>query len=473
MSSDIAFLSAHDVLAQYRAGTLTPGEYIAQLQAHIDLVQPEINAVTGEVLPLEDAIAESTRRWADGTARPLEGLPVIIKEAQAIAGHRVTLGSPFIDEPAEVSHPLVERVVEAGGIPFLRSTTPEYCIAAYTRTRMWGISRNPWNTEYAVGGSSGGSGAALAAGYAPLATGSDIGGSTRIPASMNGVVGYKPPFGRVPTVPANYMDDFCTDGPMARTVMDVALFQNVIAGQHPMDQMSLPKPEPLEPTADLTGRRVAIATTIGDYRVSQEVQDAVAGTAQWLRDAGATVEEVEIPLDHGWVADTMWAHFGSSFVAWIESVIDGRTDQAEPATLQAIELARDASARIGVLECEERKVRVHLVLAEIFKNVDALVCPVAAVPALRADQYYEHGITLEGEHHASHVDAMLTPTFNIANRNPVLSVPVARSADGVPIGVQVVARPYDDATVFDVGLALERARGEWYTTDAERPQLAR
>lgn len=473
MTDTLAFLSAHEVLARYRDGSLTPGEYLAALQEHIALVQPVVNAVTGELLPLEDAVAESTRRWADGTARPLEGLPVVVKEAQSIAGHVVTLGSPLIgDAVSEDTHPIVERIVEAGGIPFLRATTPEFCIAAYTRSEMWGITRNPWNPEFAVGGSSGGSGAALAAGYAPLATGSDIGGSTRIPASMNGVVGYKPPFGRVPTVPGNYMDDFCTDGPMGRTVLDVALMQNVIAGQHPMDQMSLPDRAPLAPDADLNGRRIALATTFGDYRVTAEVRAAVAGTAAWLRTAGAVVEEVEVPFEHKHIADTAFSHFGSSFVPWIESVLDGRTDRAEPATLQAIELARAAYDEIGPLGCEERKVEVHLVLARLFQDYDALVCPVASIPAFRADEYYEDGITIDGEHHASHVEAMLTLPFNIANRNPVLAVPVARSADDVPIGVQVVARPYDDATVFDVGLAIERGRGDWYTTDAQRPSLA-
>lgn len=471
MFSDIVYLSAHEVLDRYRDGSLSPADYIAQLQRHVALVQPRVNATTGEQLPLADAIAESTRRWADGTERPLEGLPVIVKEAQGIEGHTVTLGSPLINEVAETTHPMVERIIEAGGIPFLRSTTPEYCIAAYTRTQMWGTSRNPWNAEYAVGGSSGGSGAALAGGYAPLATGSDIGGSTRIPASMNGVVGYKPPFGRVPTVPGNYMDDFCTDGPMARTVLDVALMQNVIAGQHPMDHMSLPDREPLAPNADLTGRRIAVATTFGDYKVSPEVRAAVAGTIEWLRAAGATVKEVEVPLDHRWVADTAWAHFGSSFVPWIESVIGENTDLVEPPTLEAIALSRDAASRIDPLEVEERKIHVHLVFAELFQRFDALVCPVASVPALKADEGYADGITLDGDHHASHVEAMLTIPFNIANRNPVLSVPIARSSDNVPIGVQVVARPYDDATVFDVGLALEQARGEWYSTAAQRPVL--
>lgn len=253
--------------------------------------------------------------------------------------------------------------------------------------------------------------------------------------------------------------------------MDVALMQNVLAGQHPIVHMSLPDSEPLAPNADLTGKRVALATTFGDYPVTAEVRAAGAATADGLRAAATTVDEVEILLDHAWVADTMFAHFGSSFVTWIDSVVAGRTDQAEPATLQAIELARDASSHIGVLENEERKVRVHLILAELFTKYDALVCPTLAVPAPLADEYYADGITIHRKHLASHLEAALTPVLNIANRDPVLAVPVARSSENVPIGVQVVASPYDDATVFDVGVALEQARGGWYKTEAERPAL--
>ena len=190
MTDQTHYLTATEVLERFRNGDLAPADYLDVLLARIDAVEPAINALTGERLPVAEALAESARRYADGTARPLEGLPVVVKEAHAIAGHTETYGSPILaDNIAEGTSPIVERIIEAGGIPFVRSTTPEFCIAAYTRSAMWGITRGPWNRDYSCGGSSGGSGAALAAGYAPLATGSDIGGSTRIPASFNGVVG--------------------------------------------------------------------------------------------------------------------------------------------------------------------------------------------------------------------------------------------------------------------------------------------
>ena len=134
---------------------------------------------------------------------------------------------------AEVSHPVVERVQAAGAVVHARTTTPEFSCAPFTHSKLWGVTRNPWNLDATPGGSSGGAGAALAAGETILATGSDIGGSIRIPASFCGVVGFKPPFGRVPGLPPFNSDTYCADGPLGRSVADVAMLQNVLAGPHP------------------------------------------------------------------------------------------------------------------------------------------------------------------------------------------------------------------------------------------------
>lgn len=473
MTEPSAYLSATDVLAGFRNGDFTPRAFAGTLLQQVDASEPMVNAVTSERLPIEEALAESERRWADGTARALEGVPVVIKEEQSIEGHSATDGSPlFADRIADETHPIVERIREAGGIPFLRSTTPEFCIAAYTRGALWGITRNPWNPEYAVGGSSGGSGAALAAGYAPLATGSDIGGSTRIPSSFNGVVGYKPPYGRNPALAPTNLDTYCTDGPMARTVADAALLQNVLSGVHPNDPVSLRDRVILTPDPDLTGKRIALAVTFGNYGIEPEVAAAVAQTAAWLEAAGAQVEEVVIPFDHERIMRTAWAHFGTVMIPWIEDEVGlDRLDQLQPYTRQAVEHARSAFEELGVYGTLYREAEVHAILADLFSRFDALVCPVSGVPALKADDYYEDGITIAGVRYETHVEAMLTVPFNIANRNPVLAVPVGRSSQNVPIGAQVVGAAYDDATVFNVGAAIEQGRGLWYGSAADRPVI--
>ena len=154
----------------------------------------------------------------------------------------------------------------AGGIIHARTATPEFSCAGFTHSRLWGVTRNPWNPEFGVGGSSGGSGASLAAGTSMLASGSDIGGSIRIPASFNGVVGFKPPFGRVPVEPPFNLDQFCHCGPLARTVADCALFENVLAGPHPSDIVSIrPKLEIPEALEGIEGLRIGLCLHQGDY----------------------------------------------------------------------------------------------------------------------------------------------------------------------------------------------------------------
>ena len=183
----------------------------------------------------------------------MEGLPVAVKEEAEIAGQHNTLGSlPLRDVIAGQTSAFVQRIIDAGGIVHARTTTPEFSCAPITWSRLWGVTRNPWHTGYSPGGSSGGSAAALAAGTATLATGSDIGGSIRIPASFCGVVGFKPPYGRVPEVATFNLDHYCHEGPLARTVADCALLENVIAGPHPSDVVSIrPKLEiPPRPGAD-------------------------------------------------------------------------------------------------------------------------------------------------------------------------------------------------------------------------------
>jgi Asp-tRNA(Asn)/Glu-tRNA(Gln) amidotransferase A subunit family amidase len=468
------YATATDLLAAYAAGSTTPTQIVAALRARIAEAEGAVNALTPELLDVDAAVAESERRWAEGTQRPLEGLPVVLKEEQPIEGHTATEGSPlFKDSIAEETHPLITRIIDAGGIPFRRTTTPEFCIAAYTRGQLWGITRNPWNPDYAVGGSSGGSGAALAAGYAPLATGSDIGGSTRIPACFNGVVGYKPPFGRNAALPPFNADPYCTDGPMARTVADLALLQNVMAGQELSDPVSLPAPAPVRADADLEGRTVALVTKIGDYGLEAEVTDAVRGTRAWLEAAGATVEEIELPFTHRQIMRIAWTHLGSLMLPFVaEEIGEDNLHLLEPYTRQALRLGAEAVSDLGQMGGLLGEAEVQGTLGTLFERFDALVAPVSGTVGLLADDYYEHGITVAGEGYPSHIESFPTVIFNIANRCPVISVPATRSAVGVPIGVQVAARPYDDQTVFSVAAAIEVGRGAWFTSEEHTPGLA-
>jgi aspartyl-tRNA(Asn)/glutamyl-tRNA(Gln) amidotransferase subunit A len=234
--------------------------------ARAEAVEPVINAFaeTRYDEAMEAARAAEARYAGSGPPpRPLEGLPVAVKEEAPIAGQRNTLGSlPLRDVVADHTAAFAQRILDAGGIVHARTTTPEFSCAPVTWSKLWGVTRNPWQTAYSPGGSSGGSAAALAAGSATLATGSDIGGSIRIPSSFCGVTGFKPPYGRVPEVEIFNLDHYCHEGPLARTVADCALLENVIAGPHPHDVVSLrPKLEIPAELPPVAGRRLAFRWT--------------------------------------------------------------------------------------------------------------------------------------------------------------------------------------------------------------------
>ncbi|MFD1929853.1 amidase [Nonomuraea mangrovi] len=472
--NELVYLSAAQAVAAFTARELSPVEVMDAVIERARHTEDTVNAFAERWFEqATEQARQAERRYADGTARPLEGLPVAIKEEQPIAGHPHRDGSLMLaDEIATVTHPIVDRIVAAGGIIHARTTTPEFCAGGFTHSDLWGVTRNPWNPHYSSGGSSGGSGAALAAGTAMLATGSDIGGSIRIPASFNGVVGYKPPYGRVPGLAPYNLDHYCHDGPMARTVADCALLQNVIAGQHPRDPVSLPVPAPL-PTrpGPVAGHRIALCLNLGDYPVEAEVAAATRRAADTLTEAGAVVEEIELPWNRAEIMRAAWAHYGSIFGPYIAHEVRTRGDGLTRYARDFMERSLKAAAETGFYRALEVETRVHADLADVFDRFDAIVCPTSGTPALVAgEDHLETPLVVDGVTLDHNLEAPLTVPFNLASRCPVLSVPSGRSATGVPTGIQVVGRPYDDHTVFAIGTVIAAAL-PWYTRDDWRPTL--
>lgn len=463
--TDLAHLSATEALRRFRDRSLSPVELMTAVIARAEAVEPKINALAEQIF--EEALAAAreaeARHGGKGEApRALEGLAVATKEEQPIAGRLSTDGSlAFRGEIAERTHPVIERVRAAGGIVHARTTTPEFSCAGYTQSRLWGVTRNPWNTEFTPGGSSGGAGAALAAGETTLATGSDIGGSIRIPASCTGTVGFKPPYGRVPAMTPFNLDTYCHDGPMARTVADCALLENVIAGPHPLDAVSLRSelvlPERFE---SAEGLRVALSVTLGDWPVDPEVEANTRAVAEALRAAGAVVEEVEVPIARADVMRAAMIHFGSVFGPYIASVA---AEHGDLLTTYALDFARRAAEAVrepgSFLQGLELEARVQTTLGVLLDRYDVLLCPTTAVPALRADDdHLSAKVVINGVELDFYLESAMTTPFNIASRCPVLSVPSGFASTGVPTGVQVVGRTYDDTTVFRVARAIESAR---------------
>ncbi|MEV2268734.1 amidase [Nonomuraea africana] len=470
--NELVYLSATEAVARFAARELSPVELLTAVIERAERTEKDVNAFAEQSFEqaMEQA-REAERRYLDGTARPLEGLPVALKEEQPIAGRPLRDGSLLLaDNIADVTHPIVDRITAAGGIVHARTTTPEFCAGGFTHSDLWGVTRNPWNLAYSSGGSSGGSGAALAAGTALLATGSDIGGSIRIPASFNGVVGYKPPYGRVPALPPYNLDHYCHDGPMARTVADCALLQNVIAGQDPRDPVSLPAPPPLPPySGSLAGRRVALCLTLGDYPIEEDVATATRRAADALVAAGATVAEIELPWSRAEIMRAAWAHYGAIFGPILAEAVAVHGDGLTRYARDFMDRSLKAHAELGFYGALKIEARVHADLAAVFERFDALLCPTSGTPALLAgEDHVETPLVVAGVTLDHNLEAPLTVPFNLASRCPVLSVPSGRSASGVPTGVQVVGRPYDDHTVFEVGAAVTAAL-PWYADDKWRP----
>ena len=474
--TELAYVTASDALAGFASKTVSPVEVLDAIIARAEAVEPTVNALCWTRYDEARAEAKAAeQRWMDGTARPLEGIVTAIKDEMPVAGQPWSMGSlVYKDLVAEETSPLAQRMFDAGCIQHARTTTPEFSCAGFTHSRVHGVTRNPWNPEFAVGGSSGGSGASLASGTSTLAGGSDIGGSIRIPASFNGVVGFKAPHGRVPCEPPFGLDMYCHNGGLARTVEDMRLYQNVLAGPHPMDHRSLrPKLElPADP-GDIRGLRIAVTTDFGGgFPVDDDVARNTLAAADALRSAGAIVEELPIAIPRELIYVASAYHYTSIFGAWIAGMLAEHRDEMADYTIEFAEhfvkRQGDASGYTQI----EAEAAIWNIVGPILESHDALLCPTVGMRGLVAgDGYVGHGMEIGGRNVDFYFDGIITVLFNILSACPVLNVPSGFGDNGVPTGLQIVGRTFDDATTFAIGAALERER-PWLDAPERRPLQA-
>jgi Asp-tRNA(Asn)/Glu-tRNA(Gln) amidotransferase A subunit family amidase len=351
---------------------------------------------------------------------------------------------------------IAARLQAAGAILAARTTTPELAHSSYTRSPRFGVTRNPWDPSRTPGGSSGGSAVAVATGCVPLAEGSDMGGSIRIPASYCGIVGLKPSFGRIPLEFLPSLTDHIHHvGPLARSVDDARLFLAVTQGPDDRDPLSLPGVLELDRplSGDVRGLRLALSIDLASYRVHPEVEAAVRRAAEALREAGAEVDEVEVGFtkeqQRAW-----YAHWGVYLAELLAERLDDYRDQLDPAVLELVERGRAANAvqvrarfNTAVREAWEALRAVH-------REHAALLCPTMALPPPAA------------ETSAREEDLDMTTLFNLTSPCPALSVPCGFHSDGLPIGLQIVARRHRDDLALRIGAGVERALG-----GARRPPL--
>jgi len=475
--AELCYLTATEALALFKARKLSPVELMKAVIARAEKVQPKLKPFT--YMYFEEALdlarkAEAKYQKSGTRLGALEGLPIAIKDESYIKGKPTSFGSlitkDFVPEVTSVNN---QRLLKAGAIVHGRTATPEFSCASVTHSKLWGVTRNPWNPRYTVGGSSGGSGGALAAGATSLAMGSDIGGSIRIPASATGVVGYKPPYGRNPDDPPFNLDPYCHTGPMTRSVADAILVQNVICGPSPTDIASL-RPKLKLPTdyQPIKGWKIAYSMDLTCFEVDKEVVANTKAALEVFKSLGATVTEVD--LKWGYAAlKTGMDHLDHLFGTYLNKMAK---KHAKIMTYYALDFAKQArkSTAADFLGAMEGAAKMYETFGPIMEQHDVFICPTLALPAVKAD-FLETREELRINGKQSKLPAVLgwcmTTPFNTLSRCPVLAVPSGHAKNGVPTGIQIVGRTYSDADVFRAGMAYESAVGGWYRDAQHRPKL--
>lgn len=469
---DLCFMSATEAAARFRARTLSPVELLEAIIKRAESIAETIN-------PFTDCYFDEARSRARESealflkqnvdTRSLEGIPLAVKDMCDIAGKRTTNCSLIDSEniPSETT-PYVQRLIQAGANVFARTTAPEFGWLFTTQSRMWGVTHNPWKIGISPGGSSGGSAAALASGATTLSTGSDTTGSIRQPASQCGVVGYQAPYGRFPMVGGSSFNGYSNPGPMTRTVADCALMANIMSGPDHRDHNSLNEKMIIpKSSSDLSGIRIATSLDLGFYEVCDDVLRETRLTLDALRAAGAVVEEVDVE----WAEELVELALGSQeflFAGYLNESLAEHGDLVSDYVLQLAETANSYSGddyRRSMTTAGEVW-RDHL--GPLFQGYHAFVTPTTTYPDIPATGWQKDTVMVNGKQ-VTDTQTSMAVLWNMFNRCPVLAVPSGMTNSGLPTGVQIVGRPYDDPTAFRIAAALEDRR-PWLDCPARRPK---
>ncbi len=471
---DLCYLSAGEALRLFRQRELSPVELTAAVihraEAIAETVNPFADCYFEEAIAQAKA-AEATYGNNSARPRPLEGIPLAVKDSSPIKGRRATKGSLIDkDQIAEETDPAVGRLLQAGAVLLARATCPEFGWLFATHSRLWGVTRNPWRLDITPGGSSGGSAAALAAGATTLATGGDSTGSIRQPAGQSGIVGYKPPYGRIPLSAPIDFDPYLQVGPMTRTVADAGLMTNLMAGPDPFDHTALPPGPPVpQENAGIAGLRIAYSIDLGHHEVIDDVRRETLAALGALAGQGAAIEEVDL----GDMSELVRLAHGAEEFLFAPDIVAALSDHPAEVSDYVAELAATAQS----FTADDYRRSLSLAgeiwqnrLGPVFRDHDVLVCPSVACPEVPADNWQKDEVMVNGRS-LTDTDTAMTVLFNLYSRCPALAVPSGMTDAGLPTGLQIVGRPHDDVTVFRTALALEKAR-PWLDSPARRPSLA-
>jgi aspartyl-tRNA(Asn)/glutamyl-tRNA(Gln) amidotransferase subunit A len=460
MSDEIAFMPATDLVTAFREKRLSPVEATEASLARIDAHNERLNAYC--LVDHEGALAAaraSEARWARGEPMGLvDGVPTGVKDLLLTRGWPTLRGSKTVsaDQPWDEDAPAVARLREHGAVLLGKTTTCEMGWKGVTDSPLTGITRNPWNPDLTPGGSSGGSAAAVAAGMGQLATGSDGGGSIRIPCGFCGLAGIKGTFGRVPTYPASSYGTLSHVGPMTRNVADSALMLTVMAGADPRSWLALPPPERGyhedlvgDPTGDLSGLRVAFSPDLGYARVDPEIADLVAAAARGFEELGATVEAE----DPGFANPhecfrTLW-YAGAAKA--LRPISASRREIMDPGLVEIAGEGARTSA-MDLLAAEDARAELGIRMSCFLARHDLLLTPTLPIPAFAAGEEVPPG---SGLNRWTEWSPFSIP-FNLSGQ-PAATVPCGFTPAGLPAGLQIIGARHNDRLVLRAAHAFERA----------------
>jgi len=463
MTEELCFKTATELADLLRRRQVSAEEVMRAHLGQIERVNPKVNAIV--TLDPERAIV-GARAADDAAARGaatgvLHGLPVAHKDLLPTKGIRTTFGSPiYRDFVPDTDAILAERFRDAGAILIGKTNTPEFGAGSQTFNAVFGATRNPWDVSKTCGGSSGGAAVALACGMLPIADGSDLGGSLRNPASFCNIAGFRPSAGRVPAWPAiNAWFSMMILGPMARTVQDLALMMQAIAGPDARAPQSMQEPgsvfaQPLG--RDFTGVRVAWSSDLGGLPIDPAVSAALVPGRMALEALGCRVDEAEPDLS---AADDVFRvlrawHFEGAY----GSLLETRRDLLKDTVIWNIEEGRRLSGH-DVARAQILRTELYHRVRGFMEQYEFLAAPVVQVPPF--DVNWPWVTEINGQPMQTYLDWMKSCCRISATGLPALSIPCGFTADGLPVGLQLIGRHRDDFGLLQLAFAFQEQTGSW------------
>ncbi len=458
--SELVWKTAVELAALIRRGEVSAVEVLTAHLERIDAVNPELNAIVTYLpeLALELARSADEKQARGDSLGLLHGLPIAHKDLFETAGIRTTMGSPaFSDYIPESDDLIIARLKAAGCVTLGKTNVPEFGAGSHTFNPVFGATRNPYDTSKTCGGSSGGAAVALAAGMIPIADGSDMGGSLRNPASFCNVVGLRPTPGRVPQYPkGNAWSTLSVDGPMGRTVQDVTLMLQAIAGYDSRAPISLEQPASVfaaDLERDFAGVKVAWSPDLGGLPVDSQVTDVIQRQLPVFGDLGCAVEQAQPDFRDAYdIFQTLRAwNFELSFA---EHFAEFGEDAFKETILWNVAQGKQLSAS-RISRTEARRTELFQRAREFLETYEFLLLPTAQTPPFPIEWEYPQEIA--GVAMTTYIDWMMTCAYITVTGLPALSIPCGFTDAGLPVGLQIVGRPRADFAVLQLAYAFQEA----------------